>query len=263
MKKIVLGMFILLQSVSFAQSTQTKATSAMDKIAFEAELDNSITRDRKAEIDGTSHVLTPEVSYKLNDITEAIFNAEFKISNPKEGDAESSFNAIEFGISRKFESPIADSKLKAEIFGNYLMEEEAREKNGYDGSVYLEIELKQKINKTLTLKVKPKFYQFLKNSDENGIKNRALKLELNPIMAINEKMSLELPVKLSKTYKVGDQSFNPSKTQFVPTLVFALDDHFEIEFYDKMTMMKSGDEQFFADDILKKAIYGANLIYSL
>jgi hypothetical protein len=263
MKKIVLGMFILLQGVSFAQSTQTQAKSAMDKIAFEAELDNSITKDSKAEIDGTSHVLTPEVSYKLNDTTQAILNVELELNNPEEGESESSFNAMELGFSRKLESPIANSKLKAGVFGNYLMESESREKNGYDGSIYLEMELKQKINNTLTLKVKPKLYQFLKNNDEDGIKNRALKLELNPIMAINEKISLELPIKFSKTYKIGDLSVNPSKAQFVPTLVFSLDNHFEIEFYDKMTMMKSGDEQFFANDIMKKAIYGANLIYSL
>ena len=115
----------------------------------------------------------------------------------------------------------------------------------------------------MTLKIKPTAYQYLRTTSADKTKDKALKLEVNPIMAINEKISLELPVKMSKTYLLGEDVENKSKTQFVPTLVFALDKNFIFEFYDKMTMMKSGDDQFFADDIMKKAIYGVNLIYSL
>lgn len=265
MKKVLIFTSLLSMGNAFAQTNVnnvTTSSSALDNIGLEVEVANSISKDKQSDVNGTQHEIVPELSYKLNNENEAILNATVKIANPDEGESSTELTNMEIGLERKLPAFTSNSKLKAGLFMSYETLSEVREKKSYDGAVKLEVEYKQTLTDAMKLKVKPAVVNYIRTSGEDETLTNALKLEVNPQFSVMKNVGLELPVKLSKKYYTGDVD-NSFKMNFIPTVVFTMSKNFDLEVFNKMNISKSGDDQFLADDIMKKSLYGANLIFSL
>lgn len=264
MKKLMSVLIMVTCSNVFAQTSenQISSTSFKDKMGVEVELSNQITRDKKNDVDGTEHTLVPELTYSLEGGRELILNTEVFMSNPEGETSEANLTNIEVGMEQKLKSPIVNSKMKVGIFANYLTQSEVREKKGYDGNLALELELKKSISDKVGLKLKPAFVNYLRTRGSDKTLANAIKMEVTPSTKVASNMSLELPFKYSKKHFLGDVE-NSSKLNIIPTAIFSLNKNFDVEIFNEMTLSKSGDDQFFADEILSKSLYGANLIYTL
>ncbi len=265
MKRSIFAVSALLMGSAFAQTNvneMTTASNVLENLELEVEIANQITRDKKNEVNGTEHEMVPELSYKVNDDYTAIVNTTIALSNPDEGDSNTDLTNVEVGMERKLPAFIKDSKLKAGLFLSYETLTEAREDNQFDGAVTLEVEYKQTLTNNMKLKVKPAVVNYIRTAGAEGIATNAVKLEVNPQFSVMKNVGLELPVKLSKKYYTGDKD-SKFKMNFIPTAVFSVAKNLDVELFNSMNISKSGDDQFFADDIMKRSLYGANVIFSL
>ena len=265
MKRSLIAASALLMGSAFAQTNvneMTTLSNVLENLEVEVEIANQITRDKKNEVNGTNHKMVPEISYKMNDTYTAIVNTTVALSNPDEGESNTDLTNVEFGMERKLPAFMKNSKLKAGLFLSYETLSEKREDNLYDGALTLELEYKQTLTNNMKLKVKPAVVNYIRTAGSEGIATNAVKLEVNPQLSLMKNVGLELPVKLSKKYYTGDKD-SKFKMNFIPTAVFSVAKNLDLELYNSMNISKSGDDQFFADDIMKRSLYGANVIFSL